>query len=190
MSRRTKRTKNDPPLPVSSLWAMTRANWIFGIWAAINVAAFASYLLALVIQGTAPIPDSTLLGITAVATTCIPFAQATILNGRLGLNTKGVPNPYRKEAWARWRQLFFRLPIPSIIGILCLLLAGGLILSTGRTKVKFDSDNIQVRRVFVAVGIVFNYAVVYANLFVVRRCPDMLPKKYRRRRRQTSSSNT
>jgi hypothetical protein len=152
---------------------MSAANWFFGIWGAMTLMLNAAMLVADVRYGVVlEIAGVSLIGIVLI-TTAIPLFQTCVMFDRFGLNANR--NRTVKQVNARWKQLLWRLPFATSALIGCLVLMVVTMLSQGSLgSFRLSTVDHGHRILLGAMGILFSAVSIYGNLFVVRKCPDLI----------------
>ena len=152
---------------------MSTANWFFGIWGAVTLVLNAAMLAADMWYGLVPeIAGVSLMGIILTAA-AVPFGQTCVMFDGFGLNANRSRTV--KQVNARWKQLLWRLPFATSALIGCLVVMVATMLSQGRLRsFRLSTEDHGHRLLLGALGILLSAVSVYGNLFVVRKCPDLI----------------
>jgi hypothetical protein len=168
-----KADKLEIPRETTGPKVMSAANWFFGIWGVVTLMLNAAMLVADMRYGVVlEIAGVSLMGII-LTTTAIPFFQTCVMFDRFGLNANRSRTV--KQVNARWKQLLWRLPFATSALISCLVLMVVTMLSQGSLgSFRLSTVDHGHRVLLGAMGILFSAVSVYGNLFVVRKCPDLI----------------
>jgi hypothetical protein len=92
---------------------------------------------------------------------------------RMGLNANARRTA--RDVNLRWKQLVRRVPAATLALVACLLVMIVVMASQGVWgSFRLSSEGNGSRMLSEALGISFSAVGVYGNLFVVRRCPDLI----------------
>jgi hypothetical protein len=149
---------------------MTISNWLFGFWGLANLVA-----LAVAYFPTPRFAVDSFWTVLFAVSVAVPFAQTVLLSLKWNLNfNKGASSEYRQQVYRRQWQILRRTPIASTAMILCIIAAIAMQIAFGPARLRAAPDHVRTSGPFIAFLIAFSAISAHFNLFVARKCQDII----------------